>query len=211
MEVEIIKEKRKTMVLKVVSDDRAILKAPKNLSDEKIIKFIENKKNWLNKIAEKISANKQFSMSFDLDKFIYLDGKQFVSVDELSLDFDKQPQTKKRKTIEKFYLSHFDKLVDIANQISAHTGLKFNEIKPTSSTRIWGSYNSGGVMKLNWKLLILPQHLAEYVVAHELCHSLHMNHKPKFWADVKKICPNYKAYRKELQKYGFLLKNDKRI
>ena len=62
-------------------------------------------------------------------------------------------------------------------------------------------------MKLNWKLLILPRNLAEYVVCHELCHSLHMNHQPKFWKAVEKICPDFKTRKKELSKYGFLLKN----
>ncbi len=197
------------MMLKITDADKAVLKVPKSVSEQKIKEFLENKSAWLKKTANKIAENKQFSTHFDTENFVYLNGEKFMSVKELSLDFDKQTASKQARIIKNFYLSHFDTLVDLSKQMSAQTGLKFNEIKPINSVRVWGSYNSKGVMKLNLKLLILPKYLAEYVIAHELCHSLHMNHSPKFWADVSKICPNFKIYRKELQKYGFLLKEER--
>lgn len=64
----------------------------------------------------------------------------------------------------------------------------------------WGSCTSRGIIYLNWRLIQLPLHLVDYVVAHELCHLIEMNHSQAFWAQVKKIYPNYLSTRKELSK-----------
>ncbi len=207
MKIEIIKMKRRTMVLKVESAEKAVLKVPVRVSDRKIVEFLQSKQKWLSRIEEKFKEVDQLSNKFEFDKFIYLNGEQEMSVNQLFMDFDKQNKEKRYKIIKKYYLSLFETLSNLVYKISAETGLKFISVKPTDSVRIWGSYNSKGEMKLNWKLLILPERLVRYVICHELCHSLHLNHKPQFWVDVNKICPNYKALKKELTSYGFVLKN----
>ncbi len=208
MKIKLIKEKRKTIVLKVIDSDNAVLKVPKTISDKKIEEFLKSKENWLKKTSTRMKDNESFSTDFDFEKFIYLNGKPFVSTKEISLEFDKLDSEGKKEEIRKYYLSMFWKLEELADKLSSETGLKYNEIKMTDSVRIWGSYNSKRQMKLNFKLLILPENLIEYVIYHELCHSIHMNHKPQFWKDLEKICPNYKALKKELNKYSFVLKTN---
>ena len=208
MKINIIREKRKTMVLKIVDSENAVLKAPTNFSQKKIDDFIESKSKWLEKNSIKMKEKENLSHSFDFENYLYLNGKIFSSTAELAFDFNALTQEKKKKLIKKFYLSNFERLETLAKEISDKTGLKFKEIKPTTSVRIWGSYNTSKVMKLNWKLLILPKELSEYVIYHELCHSVHMNHKPKFWKSVEKFCPNYKQLKKELSFYSFVLKAD---
>ena len=208
MKIKLIKEKRKTIVLKVIDSNNAVLKVPKTISDKKIEEFLKSKENWLKKTSTRMKDNESFSTDFDFEKFIYLNGKTFVSTKEISLEFDKLDSEGKKEEIRKYYLSMFWKLEELADKLSSETGLKYNEIKMTDSVRIWGSYNSKRQMKLNFKLLILPENLIEYVIYHELCHSIHMNHKPQFWKDLEKICPNYKALKKELNKYSFVLKTN---
>lgn len=208
MKINLIKEKRKTIVLKVIDSDNAVLKVPKTISDKKIEEFLKSKENWLKKTSTRMKDNENFSTDFDFEKLIYLNGKPFVSTKEISLEFDKLDSEGKKEEIRKYYLSMFWKLEELAEKLSSETGLKYNEIKMTDSVRIWGSYNSKRQMKLNFKLLILPENLIEYVIYHELCHSIHMNHKPQFWKDLEKICPNYKALKKELNKYSFVLKTN---
>ncbi len=208
MKIKLIKEKRKTIVLKVIDSDNAVLKVPKTISDKKIEEFLKSKENWLKKTSARMKDNESFSTDFDFEKFIYLNGKPFVSTKEISLEFDKLDSEGKKEEIRKYYLSMFWKLEELADKLSSETGLKYNEIKITDSVRIWGSYNCKRQMKLNFKLLILPENLIEYVIYHELCHSIHMNHKPQFWKDLEKICPNYKALKKELNKYSFVLKTN---
>jgi predicted metal-dependent hydrolase len=63
----------------------------------------------------------------------------------------------------------------------------------------WGSCNSRGEIRLNWRLIQAPPAIIHYVVAHELAHLKEMNHSPKFWAWVEKLCPDYAAARRALK------------
>ncbi|SER06945.1 hypothetical protein SAMN05421690_100754 [Nitrosomonas sp. Nm51] len=65
----------------------------------------------------------------------------------------------------------------------------------------WGSCNSAGIIRLNVRLIQLPLHLVDYVVAHELCHLFEMNHSKAFWKRVAVIYPDFQQARRELRKY----------
>lgn len=65
----------------------------------------------------------------------------------------------------------------------------------------WGSCNSRGIIHLNWRLIQLPLHLIDYVVAHELAHLIEMNHSKAFWEAVERVCPEYREARKLLRNY----------
>ncbi len=66
----------------------------------------------------------------------------------------------------------------------------------------WGSCNSRGLITLNWRLIQLPLHLVDYVVAHELAHLIEMNHSKAFWDVVGKVCPGYRVARSMLKGYA---------
>jgi predicted metal-dependent hydrolase len=63
----------------------------------------------------------------------------------------------------------------------------------------WGSCNSRGEIRLHWRLIQAPPHIIHYVVAHEIAHLKEMNHSPKFWAWVEKLCPDYSTARQDLK------------
>lgn len=65
----------------------------------------------------------------------------------------------------------------------------------------WGSCNNRGIIRLNWCLVQLPLHLVDYVVVHELCHLIEMNHSSRFWELVAGIFPDYQRAREELKEY----------
>jgi predicted metal-dependent hydrolase len=62
----------------------------------------------------------------------------------------------------------------------------------------WGSCSAGGRIRLNWRLMLLPQHLVDYVVAHELAHRRELNHSARFWNVVATLYPRYCEARREL-------------
>jgi predicted metal-dependent hydrolase len=62
----------------------------------------------------------------------------------------------------------------------------------------WGSCSASGRIRLNWRLILLPAHLVDYVVAHELAHRRELNHSVRFWGVVATIYPLYRDARREL-------------
>ena len=57
-------------------------------------------------------------------------------------------------------------------------------------------------MNFNWRLLMAPEPVCDYVIIHELCHLVHMNHSADFWHLVESICPAYLQYKKWLRENG---------
>jgi predicted metal-dependent hydrolase len=70
-------------------------------------------------------------------------------------------------------------------------------IKNTKSR--WGSCSQQGNLNFNYKIILLPPAVADYLIVHELCHLAQFNHGPAFWALVARACPNYRALRSELR------------
>lgn len=197
MKIEIIRQRRKTISLRLLSSANAVVKVPLNCNEKKVKEFLEKKKSWLSKNTERLKKIEAFSCQFDLKNNLYVFGKSLCGVDKREI-----------KNITSFYISKFYLLEEIAQKISLLTGLKFSKLKPTNSKCIWGSFSSEKIMKLNWKLIMLPTHLIEYVVLHELCHGAQMNHSPKFWNIVREFCPNYLKCKQDLKNFSFILKND---
>ena len=69
----------------------------------------------------------------------------------------------------------------------------------------WGSCTRRGHIRLNWRLVQAPLALIDYVAAHELAHLVHLDHSPRFWAQVAALCPDALARRTELRTMGELL------
>lgn len=69
----------------------------------------------------------------------------------------------------------------------------------------WGSCSSLGNINYNWRIVMAPPRVADYLVIHELCHILVPNHSAKFWKQVRRFCPNYQECRKWLRDNGKLL------
>lgn len=70
----------------------------------------------------------------------------------------------------------------------------------SSANSRWGSCNSRREVRFSWRLIKANPGLIDYVVCHELAHLRHMNHSAAFWAEVKRMCPDYEALKKELDR-----------
>jgi len=88
-------------------------------------------------------------------------------------------------------------------QLASKFGFYFTDVKIQSSKSRWGSCSREKSINLSLYLMLLPAHLIDYVILHELCHTREMNHGDKFWAWMDKVTDN-KAYelRQELKKYN---------
>ena len=81
---------------------------------------------------------------------------------------------------------------------SSRLGVRPSRVTIRGQRSRWGSCSGKGTVSLNWRLIMVPGALADYVVVHELCHLRHMDHSPRFWAMVGGIVPDYRQCRRRL-------------
>lgn len=84
---------------------------------------------------------------------------------------------------------------------AARMGVDFAKISIRDQSTRWGSCSAKGNLSYNWKLVLLPEELADYVVVHELAHRKQMNHSKLFWDLVEKELPDYMQRRRKLRGY----------
>ena len=87
-------------------------------------------------------------------------------------------------------------------QAAKKMGVSYGRITIRSQRTRWGSCSAKGNLNFNCLLMLCPEEVREYVVIHELCHRLELNHSPKFWALVAKHCPGYARCKKWLKDNG---------
>lgn len=85
---------------------------------------------------------------------------------------------------------------------AAQLKLQPNAMQLSGARTRWGSCSATGGIRLNWRLMQAPVPIIDYVVIHELCHLVEMNHSPRFWALVASACPDWKQKRAWLKQHG---------
>ena len=177
----IIKSNRKSWSLSVSSDGLLTMRIPNAMSRRYAESLMAEKQDWIVKQFIKIKKQQE---------------KRPVS--NLS-------QTQ-RDALEKRYReaarSYFPERVQYYAAILQVT---YGNITIRDQKTRWGSCSSRGNLNFNWRLMLAPPRVLDYVVVHELCHRKHMDHSPAFWQEVGDILPDYKALRKWLKDNGSTL------
>jgi predicted metal-dependent hydrolase len=88
---------------------------------------------------------------------------------------------------------------------AAAVGRSYTTLSIRAQRTRWGSCSSTGAMSFNWRLLLAPEAVLDYVVWHEACHLAVMDHSPRFWALVARHCPTYQEPRRWLRRNGATL------
>lgn len=78
-------------------------------------------------------------------------------------------------------------------------GVQWTSLRLTSASTRWGSANTAGAIRLNWRLMQHAPEVIDYVVVHELSHLRYMDHSPRFWATVASVMPGWEAQRQVLR------------
>lgn len=101
-----------------------------------------------------------------------------------------------RRALRRRALLHFD---DRLRHFAALLGRPAPKLGLSSASTRWGSCSAKSGIRINWRLVHLPPHCADYVIAHELAHLIEMNHSPRFWAVVASLYPDWRTVRAELK------------
>ena len=82
---------------------------------------------------------------------------------------------------------------------------KYNKVKIKDLKSSWGTCGENGNLSFSWRLILAPKHVMEYIVVHELCHLVELNHSKKFWRLVTDLFPQKKLSQDWLKTNGTYL------
>jgi len=160
--------------LAVYCDGQFVVTAPQNLSQRQIESFILQKAQW---VINKINRFKKFPGQ----ALGRLKNKDYLKYKESALIL---VQTR---------IAHFNQFYNA----------KINGISIRNQKTRWGSCSKKGRVSFNYKIWLVPNEFADYIIVHELCHLIEFNHSKKFWELVARMIPDYKEIRFMLKKNLF--------
>ncbi|MGN1089385.1 MAG: M48 family metallopeptidase [Huintestinicola sp.] len=210
MDYELIRSSRKTLAITVDKNGKLIVRAPMKMPQETIDSFVNEKAQWIKKhtdAAEQHSYDRSSRLAVPPEALPFLGGmcpvKNITPYGYIDGCFNLPPDTSLEELIP--YLRRLyaavakEALVSRTRLLADRMGVQISDIKINSARTRWGSCSSQKVINLSWKLLAADPKLIDYVIVHELCHTIHMNHSPAFWEMVGSVIPDYKERRQELK------------
>ncbi len=153
------------------------LSFPYGVSQKRALEFLEQKAEWIEAARERL-ARKRAAMPPQL------------------------PPAEQKARIEELRRAAKADLPGRIARLSEATGLKYEKLSIRASRTKWGSCSGRNHISLSLFLMTLPEHLRDYVIIHELCHTIHHNHSPRFHALVDRLVGGHeKALNKELRAF----------
>lgn len=168
----LIRSDRKTLALQVKKDGQVVVRAPRRTSERKIEAFVAAHEEWIRKTQEK-----------------------FAEARERSPVITEEARRAGIETARRI-------LPQRTAYFAGRMGVTYGRITIREQRTRWGSCSAQGNLNFNWKLVLLPPEVLDYVVVHELAHRKEMNHSPRFWAVVEQELPDYRKRRQKLKEYS---------
>jgi hypothetical protein len=101
--------------------------------------------------------------------------------------------------VEWWYRQQAEKFIkNRADELCSLVGVTYDRLSIRRAKTRWGSCSRKGNLSFNWKLMMVPEPVIDYVIVHELAHLKEMNHSKNFWKLVDKHCPQWRKYRRWL-------------
>lgn len=211
---QIIRSKRKTLALIVKPDGSLIVRVPLRTSERSIQEFIHKNANWVEKkqaeaLAALPLAPKQYAPG---ERFLYLgnsysleivEGQRKSLLLEDNFKLAQSVQGDPGPVFECWYREQAKRILpERVDFYACQYGFQYKKIGITSARTRWGSCSASGSLNFSWRLILAPVEAVDYVVVHELVHTVVHNHSARFWKKVEEILPDYRERRKWLRKNG---------
>jgi predicted metal-dependent hydrolase len=115
-------------------------------------------------------------------------------------------KTAVKKALMDWYFEHAEnKVKERLDRFAQQIGKWPASVEIKRQVRRWGSCSRNGMVRLNWKIIMAPLSIIDYVIVHELCHLMYPQHSFQFWQKVQSIIPDYKKRRDWLKRNGLII------
>ncbi len=220
MQYQLLKSRRKTIAISFDGDGNLIVKAPLWAGDKEIGNFVDSKMEWILAARERIKNAKEkkdaLRLRLENGECVYFLGeKRLLTIireernrakiigvgDRLLLYIPYEANYEyKKEALKKWYRREAASVICRKAKVYGELlGVSFGDIRIKDQKSRWGSCSSRGNLNFNWRILMAPEPVCDYVIIHELCHLVHMNHSADFWKLVEEACPKYRQYKKWLR------------
>ena len=205
-----------------------VVVVPKNMSQRQIEKvvpqFVREKKQWISRAFEKLWAQNQVIPSLEhcpLPEQVFLNALaqvftlQYNHVKNVSLSItqdsdshliirgDVSMKKKLFALLEQFFKDYArHSLQQRLDELSRKFSLPYNRLTIRAQKTRWGSCSSRKNINLNYRLLFIDSELVDYILLHELTHTIHMNHSTSFWSTLEKFVPDARLKDKQVNEAG---------
>ncbi len=223
IDFEVEYRNRRTIAIQIMPPDKILVVSPLGVSEESIKKRVRSKGSWIiKKLAQlremKLNAPDRTYNEGQLFLFlgknyplcILKNGRKRPKVsfpgDRFNMELYEFDHEKMKKAMEKWYRKKAGRIIsDRVEVYIQKIGKEPNIVKVKEQKRRWGSCTSKGNLYFNWRCIMAPPAVIDYIVVHEMSHLVHPNHSKKFWDKVGSVFPDYKKRRKWLKINGLRL------
>lgn len=228
-EVNIMKRKgSRRMTIRIRPEGEVRMTIPYYISFRDAERFIEKKSDWIEKTRTRSMQNRNEKPQYTDDNLPRTKYHEFLltTVNDEELSFritqglceifvPEKTEVGSEEVQEWIHYAFTETLrreakvilVNRCKELALEMGISLNNIRVKNMKSRWGSCSTRSNINLNIHLMRLPDHLSDYVIYHELVHTIHPNHGPKFWKELDKHLGNAKSLAKEIRKWGWVLAN----
>ena len=179
---DLIRTSRKTIAIQITLDGDVTVRAPKDCDKEEIDDLIRDRQAWIEEKRAEFLAEKRERERRQ---------EQFPEITpENEPEFRRLAKEKIRSRVAFF---------------AERVGVDYGKITIKDTKSRWGSCSYQGNLNFCWRLILAPDEVLDYIVVHELCHWLEMNHSERFWAEVGRVLPEYEKSKEWLKENGLAL------
>lgn len=205
IQFELIRSSRRSISIHVNDTGSVVVKAPYLVPRIIIDRFVSQKRDWIAKQLSRISSQPVLT-----DEYLYLGNSLPIRIGEYpaisastALNFPRFLLFRKDKELSAWYQAQARKLItERVRQLAARLDTQFGTITFSDTKSKWGSCDKDNNLQFSWRLIMAPLLVIDYVIIHELAHTLEKNHGRRFWALVSSQKPAYKQYIKWLRDHS---------
>jgi predicted metal-dependent hydrolase len=206
---EIQRCSRKTLGI-YISHKKVEVRCPWRASRREVTEFIQENRDWIEQKLYEESLRFKETLRIERGAKIFYRARELtiefkegrkqriiITADRFIIQGHKLTPEKAREQVEDYLIDKASEyLIPRAMGLAKYLGVdhKVREIKLRKTKSKWGHCTSRGVIQYNWLIMLAPYSIIDYMIAHEVCHLVHMDHSRSFWRLVESICPDHKKY-----------------